>query len=63
MSEKPVMVIFLPRVDDQVGPPGGEGLGGGGKAASLPPCPRTTPVYPRDPISISTRLEDRVAYR
>lgn len=63
MSEKPVMVIFLSRVDDQVVPPGGEGLGGGGKAAYLLPSPRTTPVYPRDPIFISTRLDDRVAYR
>lgn len=63
LSEKPVMVIFLSCVDDQVDPPGGEGLGGGGKAAYLPPSTRTTPVYPRDPISISTRLDDRVAYR
>lgn len=57
------MVIFLSRVDDQIVPPGGEGLGGGGKAAYLLPSPRTTPVYPRDPIFISTRLDDRVAYR
>ena len=47
LSEKSVMVIFLSRVDDQVGPPGGEGLGGENKAASLPPSSRTTPVYPR----------------
>lgn len=47
LSETSVMVIFLPHVDDQVGPPGGEGLGGKNKEASLPPSPRTTPVYPR----------------